>query len=186
MESPLAAPSVPLIETPRLRLRGHRLDDLAASAAMWADPAVIRYISDRLLTEEEAWARILRHVGHWTLLGFGYWVVEEKSRAKFVGELGFAELKRGLHPSIDGMPEIGWVLTSDVHGKGYATEAAQAAIDWGEGQFGAIRTCCIIHPENLTSIRVAEKCGYRKLRITRYRREPAILFTREPAASASA
>jgi len=152
---------------------------------MWADPAVIRYIGGRLLTEEEAWARLLRYVGHWTLLGFGYWVVEEKASGRFVGELGFAELKRELQPSIAGVPEIGWVLTSEVHGKGYATEAAQAAIQWGEGQFGAIRTCCIIHPENETSIRVAEKCGYRKLRLTTYKTEPTILFMREPAGPVS-
>jgi len=149
---------------------------------MWADPAVSRQLGRKPFTGEESWTRLLRYVGHWALLGFGYWVVEEKSSGKFAGELGFADLKRDLKPSLQGMPEIGWVLASRVHGKGYSTEAAQAAVAWGDGHFGPVRTCCIIHPENQPSIRVAEKCGYRELQPTVYKGEPTLLFVREPAA----
>ena len=169
---------VPVIETERLKLRGHRLDDFAQSAAMWADPAVTLHIGGHPLGEEEAWARMLRYVGHWVMLGFGYWVVEEKCTGTFVGEVGFADYKRDLQPSLEEMPEIGWVFTSQSHGRGYATEAARAAIAWGDVRFGTRRTACIIHPENLRSIRVAEKCGYNEEQLATYKGQPTILFVR--------
>ena len=96
---------------------------------MWADPEVTRYIGGTPLTEEESWARLLRYVGHWSLLGFGYWVVEEKTTGNFIGEVGFADYKRDL-PSLKDLPEIGWVFSSQASGKGYATEAVRAASAW--------------------------------------------------------
>jgi RimJ/RimL family protein N-acetyltransferase len=167
----------PVIETQRLKLRGHRLDDFPACAAMWADPIVTRHIGGRPFSDEESWTRLLRYVGHWTLLGFGYWVVEEKATGSFVGELGFADYKRDVEALKD-KPEIGWALVSQSHGKGYATEAVRAAMAWGDALFGASQTACIIHPENLPSIRVAEKCGYRKLQVTTYKGHPAMVFVR--------
>ena len=174
---------VPILETERLRLRGHWLDDFAKCAAMWADPAVIRYIGGKPLTEEESWTRFLRYAGHWSLLGFGYWVAEEKTSGKFVGEIGFADYKRDLEPSLKGVPEIGWVLASSAHGRGYATEAVRAAVEWGDRHFAGARTACIIAPDNLASIRVAEKCGYRKAQVATYKGHPTIVFEREPKTS---
>ncbi len=172
---------VPFLETPRLILRGHRLDDFVHSAAMWADPNVTQYIGGKPLTEEESWTKFLRYAGHWALLGFGYWVVEEKATSNFVGELGFADYKRNLQPSLQGEPEIGWVLASPAHGKGYATEAVRAAVAWGDERFQS-RTVCIIAPENLASIRVAVKCGYRDPQTATYKGKPTLLFVREPEA----
>jgi len=151
---------VPVLETERLILRGHRLEDFVVSSAMWADPAVTRYIGGKPLTEEESWTKFIRYPGHWALMGFGYWAVEEKETGKFVGEIGFADFKREIEPSLKGVPEIGWVLVSEAQGKGYATEAVRAAVAWGDQHFGKVRTACIIHPENVASIRVAGKCGY--------------------------
>ena len=54
---------VPIIETERLKLRGHWLGDFASSAAMWADPVVYRYVGGKPHTEEESWTRLLRYVG---------------------------------------------------------------------------------------------------------------------------
>ncbi len=169
---------VPTVETDRLILRGHRLDDFADSLALWTDPESVRFIGGKPSTQEEVWARMLRYAGHWLLLGFGYWVVTDKVTGRFVGEVGFGNFKRDIEPSLDGMPEIGWVLAGDQHGRGYATEAAQAAIAWGETHFGPVRTACIIAPENGPSIRVAEKCGYREFRRTTYKDQPTIMFTR--------
>ncbi|MBF9234159.1 GNAT family N-acetyltransferase [Microvirga alba] len=174
--------SVPVLETERLTLRGHRLDDFSACAAMWGDPEVTRFISGKPSSNEEVWARLLRYVGHWALLGFGYWAIEEKATGAFAGELGFADYKRDIEPSLAGLPELGWVLSPRVHGKGYATEAARAAIAWGDAHFGNRRTACIIAPENLASIRVAEKCGFRELQATTYKGQPTIMFTRERGA----
>lgn len=173
---------VPILETERLKLRGHRLEDFLRCAAMWADPEVTRYIGGKPHTEEESWARLLRYTGHWSLLGFGYWVVEENSTGSFIGEVGFADYKRGL-PALSGIPEIGWAFVTKARGQGYATEAVRAAVTWGDAHIPSPRTACIVHPENLASIRVAEKCGYREFQRTRYKSHPTIMFVRDPSAS---
>jgi RimJ/RimL family protein N-acetyltransferase len=174
---------VPVLETDRLSLRGHLLQDFASSAAMWADPIVTRYFGHSF-SEEESWTRFLRHFGHWTLLGFGYWVVQEKSTGDFVGEIGFCDYKRAIEPRLT-LPEIGWALASRFHGKGYATEAVRAVLAWGAGHFGPSPTTCIIHPDNLPSIRVAQKCGYREVHRTTYKEQPSIVFVRQPDSSAN-
>ena len=118
--------NVPTVETERLRLRGHRIDDLDGCAALWAEPAVIGYTSGRPLNREEVWARLLRYLGHWTLFGFGFWAVEEKSSGETIGEVGVAEFERGLEPRLV-YPEAGWILSRRAQGKGYGTEAVQVA-----------------------------------------------------------
>lgn len=173
-----ASDFIPVLETERLLLRGHRLDDFADSLALWSDAQVTRFIGGRPSTREEAWGRLLRYIGHWSLLGFGYWAVEEKSTGRFIGETGFAEGKREIEPSLEGIPEAGWAMSPNVHGKGYATEAVRAIVAWGEGRFSSARTACIIAPENAPSIRVAEKCGYRELHRTTYKDNPTIMFVR--------
>jgi RimJ/RimL family protein N-acetyltransferase len=176
-----AAPAVlataPEIETERLILRGHRVEDFADSVALWADHEVTRHIGGRPATEEETWGRLLRYVGHWAVLGFGYWAVRDKASGRFVGEAGFADYKRAIDPPLPG-PEIGWALLPSASGRGLATEAVSAIVAWGDTQFGARRTVCIVSPGNTASIRVAEKCGYREERRTLYRGAPTIVFAR--------
>jgi RimJ/RimL family protein N-acetyltransferase len=176
----LRAGEVPALETERLRLRAHALEDLEACCAMWADPVVTRYIGGKPFPREEVWGRIQRYAGHWSLLGFGYWVAEEKDSGEFVGELGFADMKRNIEPPLDDIPELGWALATRWHGKGYATEAVRAVIGWGDRHFGPVKTACLIHPENVASMRVAEKCGYREWRRTQYRGHETVLFARTP------
>ena len=175
---------VPTIETARLVLRPHRLDDFAAASAMWSDPAVTRFIGGRPFTEEETWSRLLRYAGHWQLLGYGYWVIEQKATGAFIGEIGFADYHRDLKPSLDGAPECGWALIPSAHGQGYATEAVRAVVAWGDQHFGAIRTACIITPENKASIHVAETCGYRGNGRATYKDSPTLIFVRDPVAQA--
>lgn len=169
---------VPTIETARLRLRAHRPDDLAECWAMWADPAVTRYIGGKPASRQETWTKILRYAGLWALLGYGYWALEERASGGFAGELGFADFKRDGGPSsFEGRPEIGWALAPHAHGKGYATEAVQAAVTWADAHFGTLRTVCMVSTANVASIRVAEKCGYREFARTEYG-GPTILFER--------
>jgi RimJ/RimL family protein N-acetyltransferase len=146
---------------------------------LWSDPAVIRHIAARPFTEEEVWTRLLRYAGHWALMGFGFWMVRETATDRFVGEVGFAEHRRDLIPSVVGSPEIGWVLTPSVHGQGFATEAVHAAVDWCDAHFGrTTRTVCLINPHNGPSLRVAEKAGYREYARTTYKDAPTILLER--------
>ncbi len=174
---------VPVLETERLILRGHGPGDLAACAAMWADPIVVRHIGGRPFTREEVWSRLLRYAGHWEWLGYGYWAIEDRATGEFVGELGFADFHRDMTPSVEGIPEAGWVLAAKFHGRGYATEALQTVHTWGEANLVSTRTACIIDPANAASIRVANKCGYIENGLASYRGEPALLYFRSNQAA---
>jgi RimJ/RimL family protein N-acetyltransferase len=172
-----AAP-IPVVETERLLLRAHRPGDFADCFAMWADPAVTRYIGGKPSTEQQAWTRMLTYAGHWSFMGFGYWAIEEKTTGRFVGDVGFADFRRGALPSLIGVPELGWALAPAFHGRGYATEAARAAVAWGDVHFETARTACLIDPENLASIRVAQKCDYREFERALYADRPTIFMER--------
>ena len=170
--------NVPIVETARLVLRGHRLDDFEASFAMWSDPVVTRYIGGKPSTEQQTWSRLMGYVGHWSLMGFGYWVIEEKSSGRFVGEAGFADFRRVIAASMRDVPEIGWTLASRFHGKGYATEAVRAVVAWGDVRFGPARTVCLINAENLASIRVAQKCGYAEFERALFNEQATLFLAR--------
>lgn len=168
----------PTLETPRLRLRSPRLEDFPDHLEMWSSPEVARHISGKPSTREEAWARLLRQVGHWSLLGFGNWIVERRDGGAFVGEVGLFELKRDIEPGFDGRPEVGWVLTPAAHGRGYATEAVRAALAWADAELDARGTVCIISHTNAASIAVAGKCGFRDAGTAIYKNDSVRLFER--------
>lgn len=145
---------------------------------MWADPKVVEYISGKPSTREMSFSRLLRYAGHWELLDYGYWVIEDRETGRFIGEAGFADYRREITPSMDGMPELGWALVPSAHGKGLATEAVSAAIAWGREHFGAGRTiACIVSPENVASVRVAEKAGFTLKTTTQYLGSAVLMYT---------
>lgn len=170
----------PRLETPRLILRGHRKEDFPAFAAMWAEPAVTRFILGKPSTEEESWSRLLRYAGHWALLGYGFWAVEERKSGEFIGEAGFADFHRTIDPPFGERPEVGWAIASRFHRMGYASEALSAIFAWGDRQFAARETACMIAPDNAASIRIAGKFGFREGLRTTYKDEPAIVYVRRP------
>jgi len=173
----------PTLTTARLTLRAPTRDDFPDSLVMWSDAEVVRFIGGKPFTREEVWARLLRYVGHWALLGYGFWVVRETESGRFVGEVGFADFQRDMEPSLTGTPEIGWALSSSMHGKGYATEAVRAAIAWADQKWPGVATACIVAPQNEASLRVAHKAGYREQLRTAYKGQPTILLRRAPLAS---
>jgi RimJ/RimL family protein N-acetyltransferase len=170
---------VPVVETERLVLRGHTVADMALCCELWGDPEVTRFIGGKPFTEEEVWSRLLRYAGHWSLLGFGYWLVEERATGAFVGEVGLSNYRRELVPPLCDVPEVGWVLSPAQHGKGYATEAVQATLRWGRECLEAEEFACIIAPGNTASLRVAERCGFQQRLVTSYKGSPTILLTCE-------
>jgi len=172
--------NIPVLETPRLILRAYRFEDFDAMVAIWTDPAVHRHFHGQPLTREDMWSRFLRAFGMWAVMGFGSWGVEEKETGTYIGTVGCFEVKRGIDPALEGMPEAGWTLAPRAHGKGYATEAARAALAWTERHLNYPRMFCIIAEENMPSIRVAEKCGFRYWRETTYKDEPTLIFLRDP------
>jgi RimJ/RimL family protein N-acetyltransferase len=170
--------NIPVIETARLRLRGHYPSDLGASVAMWQEPAFYQHLAGKPLPEEEVWTKILRHLGVWYLYGYGFWAIEEKATGQFIGAVGFGEWQRDITPSLKGFPEVGWVLAPNAHGQGYATEAAQAALAWGDAHLPVARTVCLIDIGNLSSLRLAAKVGYQEIDRISYKETPVVLLER--------
>jgi len=170
---------VPVLETPRLVLRGHRLEDFEAMVAIWTDPIVQKHFHGAVSTREDVWSKLLRQFGSWAALGYGMWAVEEKASGEYIGAAGVFEVKRALDPALADAPEAGWALASRVHGRGYATEAVKAALAWVDVQLRRPRVFCIVVPGNTASIRVAEKCGFRPFGETNYKDAPTLIFLRE-------
>jgi RimJ/RimL family protein N-acetyltransferase len=177
-ENTTVASAVPVLETSRLRLRGFHADDFEPWFALSRLPAFYRYLTPEPMPAEEIWKLLLRSAGHWAVMGFGFWAVEEKASGRFVGGVGFLHLKRDLEPPLGDAPEIGWVLDPAVHGLGYASEAVEAALAWGSSHFGPVRTVCIIHPDNQPSLRLAAKFGYHEYARSPYHGEPIVLLER--------
>jgi RimJ/RimL family protein N-acetyltransferase len=94
-------------------MRRHAITDLDASAALWSDPETVRYISGKPSTRSESWSRLLRYIGHWQALSYGYWVVEDRTTGQFLGEVGLADYKRDMTPSLE-------ALARDWMGAGHA------------------------------------------------------------------
>lgn len=173
------SPNQPVpLETDRLILDAHTIDDFESLAAMWADPEVVRHITGRPSTPQESWMRLLRYGGLWPLLGYGFWAVREKHSGRFVGDIGFADFHRQIDPPITGVPEAGWVLATWAHGRGFASEALRAALGWLDGRTSIDRSVCLISPENAVSIRLAERHGYLMSASVAFQGEDTLLFTR--------
>jgi RimJ/RimL family protein N-acetyltransferase len=140
------------LETERLVLRWFREDDFPAYVEIATDPEVMKFIGGQQ-TQFEAWKAMTSHIGHWYFRGYGVFAVEEKSSGKMVGRIGF------MNPP--GWPgfELGWTLSRSSWGKGYATEAATAAIDWSFANLGWSEVIHSIAPENLASQALARRLG---------------------------
>ncbi|MEM8771208.1 MAG: GNAT family N-acetyltransferase [Pseudomonadota bacterium] len=167
---------VPTLETERLILRAYQLTDFPFISDVWTKEEVVRHIGGRARTEEECWMKFLRMIGHWSIMGFGYWMIEDRATGAPVGEAGFADFKRDMTPSIKNAAEGGWVLAPEFHRQGLATEAMKGALAWFREHFSDREICCIIEPANAPSIRVAEKLGFSETVQTKYHGENIGLF----------
>ncbi|MEM1431632.1 MAG: GNAT family N-acetyltransferase [Pseudomonadota bacterium] len=139
---------VPALETARLRLRPPTMRDLPLWTRIWTDPT-----GPNALSEEGAWENFCTYVAGWLLHGHGLWSVDEKGSGTLVG---FVLL--GLEWG-DEAPELGWALSPDHRGHGYATEAATAARDHALALFGPGVAISYIAEGNAASARVAERLG---------------------------
>lgn len=146
--------NVPVIETSRLRLRGWKNSDAAALAELNANPEFVRFFGNgEPIDKFESWKVLAMLAGHWMLKGFGFWLVEDKFSNEFVGRVGIWEP--------EGWPgvETGWGISPKHWGKGYAPEAAIAAMTWGFENLEIDALISVIHPDNHASKMVAYKIG---------------------------
>jgi RimJ/RimL family protein N-acetyltransferase len=147
------------VETERLLLRRWRADDAPALAALNADPEVMRFIGRGAVLgrglSDDLLARFERE---WRERGFGLWAMEERAAP---GELvGFCGLTVPMFlPEVLPAVEVGWRLARGAWGRGLATEAARAALAFGFEEHAMGEIVAIVQPENVRSLRVAEKLG---------------------------
>ena len=144
----------PVLETPRLSMRPPCRADFEPWAGFVADGAATRYLGGPV-TRSVAWRSFLTMVGAWAIQGFAMFSVIEKSSGRWVGRVG------PWYP--EGWPgtEVGWGIVSDCWGRGYATEAAIASIDWVFEVLGWSEVIHVIDIDNAPSQAVARKLGSR-------------------------
>ena len=180
MEHRVPISTVPELRTDRLILRGLEGADFEDFARMWGDGRVAAMISGVPDTPQEAWMRLLRYIGHWTATGYGFWAVRDRESGALLGSAGFIDYKRVLSPDLEGVPEAGWALVPEAQGRGIATEAMRAALNWGDVHLPVARSFALFDPAHAASIRVAEKLGYGGGTLHRWRGSDALVMTREP------
>jgi RimJ/RimL family protein N-acetyltransferase len=148
--------SLPILTTSRLRLRTWRDADLAAMAALNADPRVAEFLP-KTLSREESDALVERIRQHFERRGFGLWAVEVVGVADCIGFVGLSTPSFETHftPCV----EIGWRLAAEHWGHGYATEAARAAIGFGFESLGLAEIVSFTVPANVRSRAVMERLG---------------------------
>ena len=162
---------IPTLTTERLLLRGFAERDFESYAAMMADPEVTRHLGNgHALGRLEAWLQMAMFTGHWALRGFGVWAVEERATGSFVGRIGC------FQP--EGWPgfEIGYTLARPAWGRGYAREAAGAALGYARETLGRDRIISIIRPANAASIRVAVSLGATPGEVVEFFGAPAVVY----------
>jgi RimJ/RimL family protein N-acetyltransferase len=146
--------AIPTLETERLTLRALREDDVPAMFDLLQDPDVVRYVGDRHVpTLQETWRYVAGWLGHWVLRGYGQWAIEERGSGRLVGRAGI------INPADWPGAEVGYLLGREWWGRGYATEAARAAMDWGFERVGFDELLSLIDPANHASIAVATRLG---------------------------
>ena len=144
----------PHLTTQRLHLRPPAASDFEAFAAFMADPATAEPIGG-VQPRSVAWRGFMTLAGAWSLEGFAMFSVIERSSGRWVGRVG------PWRP--EGWPgtEVGWGIVRDCWSRGYATEAATAAIDWAIDTLGWADIIHVIAPTNARSQAVARRLGSR-------------------------
>ncbi len=151
--------SAPELRTERLLLRGWRDDDLDAFAELNADPRVMEHFPGPIgRADSDAFVRE-RIEPHFAERGFGLWAVEVPGAAPFIGFVGLQApmFEAWFTPCV----EVGWRLAVVHWRRGYATEAARAAVAFGFDRAGLDEIVSFTVPANVRSIAVMERLGMR-------------------------
>lgn len=142
----------PVIQTERLTLRPIAMEDFPRWAEMMADPEAARFLGGAQ-PAATAWRGFMTMAGAWSLTGVSMFSVIERDSGLWLGRIG------PWRPH--GWPgtEVGWGLHPEAQGKGFGVEAAAAAIDYAFDVLGWSEVIHCIDPDNLPSIRLAERIG---------------------------
>jgi RimJ/RimL family protein N-acetyltransferase len=148
-----------ILATERLRLRPWRESDLAPFAALNADPQVMAHFP-AIPTRPESDAMAARIMAHLDAKGWGLWALEVVGGEPFIGFTGLA--MPAFEASFTPCTEVGWRLARSAWGRGYATEAARAALAFGFGTLGLDEIVSFTAVANRRSVAVMERLGMRR------------------------
>lgn len=156
------------IETERLLIRKWEPSrDIADAFDIYGDPQTMRFIPCGALSLEQTQRLVARMMERDEQHGFGIWPVVLKSERRVIGECGITYI-----PEHGSDVEIAWIFNKAYHGKGYATEAARAVMDYAFGRAGISPLFALIDRANAPSIAVANRLGMEFDRIIRaYKRD---------------
>jgi RimJ/RimL family protein N-acetyltransferase len=148
--------ATPELRTERLWLRGWSAADLEPFARLNADPLVMEHFP-ALVAREQSDALVVRIEAHFAERGYGLWAVEVPGVAAFIGFVGLAtpRFEARFTPCV----EVGWRLAAEYWGRGYATEAARAALDFGFARAKLEEIVSFAVPANVRSRAVMERLG---------------------------
>jgi RimJ/RimL family protein N-acetyltransferase len=156
---PVAAPLTG-VTTDRLDLRPIDKQSVALLEPVFAKLEVFRYPFNRAFTRAETEAFVASQIEHWDTLGFGLWMVSERDSPDAIGFVGLSVPT--FFPEVLPAVEVGWRLDPRIWGRGYATEAAQAALRAAFEVLRLSRVISLPQTENPPSVRVAERIGMRR------------------------
>jgi RimJ/RimL family protein N-acetyltransferase len=142
-----------IFETNRLILRTWTLEDADDAFKIWGDGEVMRFVDKPFESVEVARRALGNAIAAQQKYGFCLWAAVEKSSKKVVGCCGF-------HPYECGAAlELAYHFMPSSWGRGYATEAAAACVEYGFEQLNTAKIVAFTHPDNADSSRVLEKIG---------------------------
>ena len=154
---------LPTLETERLIIRPITLDDLQDFYEMDSQPEVHIYLKNQpIKTIDEAKVNIDNLLLKYETLGISRLAVIEKESGKMIGWTGFKyiEEKEAINNRFDFL-DFGYRYRKETWGKGYATEAAKACIDFYRENMTELKLNAITHVDNAASRNVLEKVGFR-------------------------
>lgn len=152
--------AAPALVTDRLELWHPAAGDLAGIHAVVAPEPVRRYLGARPTTVSDEAARLLRNAGSWALYGYGTFIMRMRGSPDVIGICGVFHSWRGFGKGLDDVPEAGWILGQDAWGKGLASEAMHAVLDWFDRTHGTRRIACMIEEGHHASLRLAHALGF--------------------------
>jgi len=148
-----------ITETTRLRIVPFCTGDVALLHEVTGDAEVMKYFP-KALSYEETSEMIQKILDHYERYGHCFWKIMGKTKGDIIGIAGI------LHQEIEGdiEAEVSYRIAKGYWNNGYATEAAEACMEYARTSLDKTRLISLIHPENKPSIRVAQKLGARKER----------------------
>lgn len=146
-----------VIETRRCYLREITMEDLDALYELYRPEPITRYMEglNEEREKEEAYTKdYIRYM--YRFYGYGLWVVMEKSTGKLIGRAGLSHLEVENRTEL----ELGYAIATDSQRQGYATEVCRGILSYAQEALDADKIYCLIHRDNLPSIRLAGKLGF--------------------------